>query len=62
VPEELIKEKAKHAQRVVVVEMNLGQYVREIERVLPDKTIDFLGQMDGRLISPNQIAKALAHG
>ena len=61
-PEELIKEKAKHVQRVVVAEMNLGQYVREIERVLPDKTIDFLGQMDGRLISPNQIAEALAHG
>ena len=62
VPEELIKEKAKHVQRVVVAEMNLGQYVREIERILPDKTIDFLGQMDGRLISPNQIAEALAHG
>ena len=62
VPEELIKEKAGHVQRVVVVEMNLGQYVREIERILPDKTIDFLGQMDGRLISPNQIAEALAHG
>jgi 2-oxoglutarate ferredoxin oxidoreductase subunit alpha len=62
VPEELIKEKAEHVQRVVVVEMNLGQYVREIERILPDKIIDFLGQMDGRLISPNQIAKALSHG
>jgi 2-oxoglutarate ferredoxin oxidoreductase subunit alpha len=62
VPEELIKETAEHVQRVVVVEMNLGQYVREIERILPDKTIDFLGQMDGRLISPTQIAKALAHG
>jgi 2-oxoglutarate ferredoxin oxidoreductase subunit alpha len=62
VPEELIKEKAKHVQRVVVVEMNLGQYVREIERILPDKIIDSLGQMDGRLISPNQILEALAHG
>ncbi|MFZ0484170.1 MAG: pyruvate flavodoxin/ferredoxin oxidoreductase [Desulfobacterales bacterium] len=61
VPEELIKETAEHVQRVVVMEMNLGQYVREIERILPDKTIDFLGQMDGRLISPTQIAKALAH-
>jgi len=62
VPEELIKEKTEHVQRVVVVEMNLGQYVREIERILPDKIINFLGQMDGRLISPNQIAKALTHG
>jgi 2-oxoglutarate ferredoxin oxidoreductase subunit alpha len=62
VPESLIKKKAEHVQRVVVVEMNLGQYVREIERILPDKTIDFFGQMDGCLISPNQIAKVLAHG
>ncbi|MBW2449288.1 MAG: pyruvate flavodoxin/ferredoxin oxidoreductase [Deltaproteobacteria bacterium] len=62
VPEELIKEKAKHVQRVVVAEMNLGQYVREIERILPDKTIDFLGRMDGRLISPGQIVEALING
>jgi len=62
VPEELIREKAGHVQRVVVVEMNLGQYVREIERILPNKIVDFLGQMDGRLISPNQIKKALSHG
>jgi 2-oxoglutarate ferredoxin oxidoreductase subunit alpha len=62
VPEELIKEKAVNVRRVVVVEMNLGQYVREIERILPNKIIGFLGQMDGRLISPNQIKKALSHG
>lgn len=62
VPEELIKEKAEHVQHVIVAEMNLGQYVRDIERILPDKTIIFLGQMDGRLISPNQMAKALTHG
>jgi 2-oxoglutarate ferredoxin oxidoreductase subunit alpha len=62
VPEALIKEKAEHVQRVVVAEMNLGQYVREIERILPDKTIDFFGQMDGRLISPTQITKVLTHG
>ncbi len=62
VPENLIREKAGHVQRVVVVEMNLGQYVREIERILPDKTIDFLGRMDGRLISPRQIKEAVAHG
>jgi 2-oxoglutarate/2-oxoacid ferredoxin oxidoreductase subunit alpha len=62
VPEVLIKEKAVNVRRVVVVEMNLGQYVREIERILPNKIIDFLGQMDGRLISPNQIKKALSHG
>ncbi|MEJ2475641.1 MAG: hypothetical protein P8Y74_17400 [Desulfobacterales bacterium] len=61
VPETLIREKAEHVQRVVVAEMNLGQYVREIQRVLPDKTVDFLGRMDGRLISPQQIMETIDH-
>jgi 2-oxoglutarate ferredoxin oxidoreductase subunit alpha len=62
VPETLIREKAKRVKRVVVVEMNTGQYVREIARVLPDKHVDFFGQMDGRLISPNQIREVVRHG
>lgn len=60
VPEGLIKEKTRNAKRVVVLEMNLGQYVREVKRVLPDKKVDFLGQMDGRLITPHQIKEAVA--
>jgi 2-oxoglutarate ferredoxin oxidoreductase subunit alpha len=62
VPEALIREKAKGVKRVVVVEMNTGQYVREIARVLPDKAVDFFGQMDGRLIFPNQIREVIGHG
>jgi len=61
VPENLIREKAKKINRVVVVEMNLGQYVREIERLLPDKKVDFLGQMDGNLITPRRIREAINH-
>ena len=61
VPENLIREKTRNAKRVVVAEMNLGQYVREIERILPDKKIEFLGQMDGRLITPDQIKEVVAH-
>ena len=61
VPEELIKEKAKNVRHVVVVEMNLGQYVREIERVLPGKKVHFFGQMDGRLITPQQIKEVIAN-
>jgi 2-oxoglutarate ferredoxin oxidoreductase subunit alpha len=45
-------------RRVLVVEMNLGQYVREIERLLPGRKIDFCGQMDGRLIAPETIVEA----
>ena len=62
VPETVIKEAAQGIDRVLVVEMNLGQYVREIERNLPDRRIDFLGQMDGRLITPDQIKEALING
>ncbi len=61
VPEGTIKEIAKEYKRVIVVEMNLGQYVREIERILPDKRVDFLGQMDGRLIEPSQIEEVIRH-
>ena len=61
VPENLIRKKAAQAKRVVVVEMNLGQYVREIERILPEKKIDFCGQMDGRLITPGLISEVVDH-
>ncbi len=62
VPEKLIKEKAKNYSRILVVEMNLGQYVREIERILSNKKIDFFGIMNGSLITPDQIKEAVNHG
>ncbi len=49
-------------RRVLVVEMNMGQYVREVKRVLPQKEIDFLGRMNGQLISPAQIVQAFEKG
>lgn len=62
VPETAIRRAAQGAKRILVVEMNLGQYVREIERVLPGASIAFYGQMDGRLISPETIMEAVLHG
>ncbi len=59
VPENLIREKAKNYSRILVPEMNLGLYVREIQRILPDKHVKFFGQMNGGLISPQQIRRAL---
>jgi 2-oxoglutarate ferredoxin oxidoreductase subunit alpha len=59
VPESRIRELAHGARRVVVVEMNVGQYVREVERVLKDVKVELLGQMNGKLISPAQIAEAV---
>jgi len=57
-----VRRAAADAKRVLVVEMNLGQYVREIERILPGKPIAFCGQMDGRLIAPQTIMEAAIHG
>jgi 2-oxoglutarate ferredoxin oxidoreductase subunit alpha len=62
VPENLLREKAGAYERIVVVEMNLGQYVREIRRVLPGQEIRFLGRMDGELIKPRQIEEVVRHG
>ena len=59
VPETLIRDTAADYERVVVVEMNMGQYVREIQRLLPGKNIDFMGQMNGNLIKPEQIGEVL---
>ena len=61
VPEKVIRQAAQDAKSIVVAEMNLGQYVREIERILPRKPVDFCGQMDGRLITPARIQEAIDH-
>jgi len=61
VPENLIREQAKNAKKIFVFEMNMGQYVHEIERILPDKKVKFFGRMDGRLITPRQIMEAISN-
>jgi 2-oxoglutarate ferredoxin oxidoreductase subunit alpha len=55
VPRELIRKETAKYKRIVVAEMNLGQYVREIERFLTGQKLDFLGQMNGKLLTPGQI-------
>ncbi len=67
VPEGLIRKIAGNYDRILVPEMNLGQYVREIERILPEKRpenrsknrISFIGEMNGKLIGPEEIREAL---
>jgi len=59
VPEQLLIEKAAGFKRIVVIEMNLGQYVNEIRRVLQGQTIDFYGQMNGVLIPPAKIMEVI---
>ena len=62
VPAAVIRRAASRFKRVGVVEMNLGQYVLEIQRILADRRVDFYGQMDGRLISPYKIKESLLNG
>ena len=59
VPEDLLIEKARPFKKIIVIEMNLGQYVNEIQRVLRDKKVKFYGQMDGTLISPSKIMEVI---
>lgn len=62
VPERTIRRYADRFRRIVVVEMNLGQYVREIQRICADKVVSFWGQMNGELITPAQIQEVVTHG
>jgi 2-oxoglutarate ferredoxin oxidoreductase subunit alpha len=57
VPESVIRSAAEGMDRVLVVEMNLGQYVHEVRRVLCPRGVDFYGTMCGRLISPAEIVE-----
>jgi 2-oxoglutarate ferredoxin oxidoreductase subunit alpha len=61
VPENLIKDMTRTIKRIIVIEMNLGQYTREIKRILPEKEVEYLWQMNGYLITPDQI-QGVVHG
>ncbi|MGB3224622.1 MAG: 2-oxoacid:acceptor oxidoreductase subunit alpha [Desulforhopalus sp.] len=57
VPQNLIRQAIQGKKEIVVVEMNNGQYVREIERLAGSVPVRFYGQMNGELISPERIVK-----
>ncbi len=59
VPEKLLRNQISRVSRVMVVEMNLGQYVREIERFSGSTEIEFFGKMNGELISPEEIYRVI---
>ncbi|MDY0060960.1 MAG: 2-oxoacid:acceptor oxidoreductase subunit alpha [Myxococcota bacterium] len=59
-PSAMIREYCSRVRRVAVVEMNMGQVVREVQRVAPDKDRVFLiNQVNGVFIDPETIFKAL---
>ena len=57
VPEAMLGEALAGINRVVVAEMNLGQYVEEIRRIAPGHRIIPVTKMNTDLISPREIIK-----
>jgi pyruvate/2-oxoacid:ferredoxin oxidoreductase alpha subunit len=58
-PVDLIARLAENHKRILVCEMNDGQYSLEVQRVLPHKTVEHVGQMNGVLVSPGTIKEAI---
>ena len=59
VPEKLLKDEISRVSRVLMVEMNLGQYVREVERLSGSTRVEFFGKMNGELVSPEEIVRVI---
>ncbi|OGL46800.1 MAG: hypothetical protein A2161_16640 [Candidatus Schekmanbacteria bacterium RBG_13_48_7] len=55
VPESVIRKAVEKVECVVVPELNMGQYVREIRQLAPAKEIIPVNRVDGELISPETI-------
>ncbi|WP_104697620.1 MULTISPECIES: 2-oxoglutarate synthase subunit alpha [unclassified Helicobacter] len=53
-PKKEIEELGRKTKKILVVELNKGQYVEEVQSILGRK-VDFLGKADGRSISPDEI-------
>lgn len=59
VPEAAIRRAAQGRRRVVVPELNLGLYRREIERVLPGMDVVGVNRVDGELLTADQLVEAM---
>ncbi len=59
-PTDALKERVSQVKAFLVVEMNLGQMLEDVERaVLGQRPVDFLGVTGGALPTPEQITAAL---
>jgi 2-oxoglutarate ferredoxin oxidoreductase subunit alpha len=58
-PEHVLKAAAEGMDRIIVLEMNLGQYVHEVRRILCGRRVEFYGKMSGRMITPGEIIGVL---
>jgi 2-oxoglutarate ferredoxin oxidoreductase subunit alpha len=60
VPKQAIVAALSGVIRVVVPELNLGQYRREIDRLASGREIVGVNRVDGKLITPEQIVEAVS--
>jgi 2-oxoglutarate ferredoxin oxidoreductase subunit alpha len=60
VPVNAIADALAGVRRVVVAELNPGLYRREVERLSGEREVVGIHRLDGRLITPDEIAEALA--
>ena len=59
VPEKALRAAGAGVRRVLVPELNLGQYRLEVERLLPGLEVRGLNRVDGEMITPDQILEAV---
>jgi len=59
VPENALREAMAPVSRVVVAELNLGQYRREVERLADGREVIGLHRLDGRLLAPEQFVELI---
>ena len=56
-PEKQVFELGKKVKNIVVAELNLGQYVYEVQRVVNgNATVTHVGKADGDVLTPSEIA------
>ena len=62
-PEDLVARVAEGKKRVIVPEMNMGQLIGEVKKVMGnDRRLTGLQQFDGRLFLPGKIVSSLSEG
>jgi 2-oxoglutarate ferredoxin oxidoreductase subunit alpha len=54
-PEEELRKVAEATKLIIVPEMNMGKYSREVERVLKDKTVVSMPKCGGDIHTPQEI-------
>ncbi len=59
IPETALDDALRGIKRIIVPELNMGLYRREIERVAGDRTVLGVNRIDGTMITADEIAQAV---